>query len=255
LARRHQLNWRPAHVLQNLTLTRASQLIDMTEIQVAVELALQEQFPQSLLTVMLDRSVAPMHLPVEATPSLSIQNFAYDANSMRFNARVVAAEGTPHEARQNVTGRFTRMVEIPVAVTRLPQGHLISQQDLTWLAIPENNVNRGIVENITQLVGMEVRRALSENAPIRTSDVMEPELIRKGDMVVMEVTTPFMSLTAQGRALDTGRLHGMVRVQNLTSRQIVQGIVVERGRVQVSVPFLRPLQQTALPSNPSIRSR
>ena len=57
---------------------------------------------------------------------------------------------------------------------------------------------------ITDVAGMEARRALKAGELIRTSDLKRPTMVAKGSTVTMLFEAPGMRLSAVGRALAEG---------------------------------------------------
>jgi flagellar basal body P-ring formation protein FlgA len=68
-----------------------------------------------------------------------------------------------------------------------------------------------------------------------TADLMVADLVvRHGQEVTLIAQGPGISVRATGKALEDGREGGLVRVQNLTSQKVVQGVVDANGTIQVT---------------------
>ena len=60
-----------------------------------------------------------MHLPGEAMPSVQIRRLMLDQRSRRFSALLLGGEGKSRGSQITATGRYHRIVEIPVIVPSL----------------------------------------------------------------------------------------------------------------------------------------
>ncbi|MGK6356707.1 flagellar basal body P-ring formation chaperone FlgA [Sphingomonas sp. DT-207] len=84
--------------------------------------------------------------------------------------------------------------------------------------------------------GMEASRRLAAGAIVRRSDVMQPQLVRRGEPVTIRIVSGSLVITTGGRALGSGGQGEMVRVvANATSRTL-DGIVDGSGTVRVAAP-------------------
>jgi len=62
---------------------------------------------------------------------------------------------------------------------------------------------------------------------------MAPKLVARGKLVTLLIETPFMNLSAQGKALQDGSAGDVVRVLNLQSDRVIEGIAESDGVVRV----------------------
>jgi len=89
------------------------------------------------------------------------------------------------------------------------------------------------VTSADQLIGRELRHAISDGDVIHTNDVMPARLVARGSLVTLKIDTPYMQLTAQGRALQDGAEGDVVRVTNTQSSRMIEGIVTGPAEVTV----------------------
>ncbi len=71
--------------------------------------------------------------------------------------------------------------EVDVAVLRsdVARGEVIAEADVEYKAIPQMRANASIVRAITDVAGMEARRALKAGELIRTNDLKRPDAGRQ----------------------------------------------------------------------------
>ena len=125
-----------------------------------------------------------------------------------------------------------QMVEIAVLSSAVKAGEIISANDLETQAVDARRA-RGAL-GMEEIAGLEARRPLTPGSPIRAHDLRQPNLIKKGQAVTMVVSHGNLTIAAKGKALEDGSKGNVVRVQNLSSNQVVQGEVTATGLVTVS---------------------
>lgn len=123
-------------------------------------------------------------------------------------------------------------VEIAVLSSAVPAGEIISANDLETRTVDARRA-RGAL-SLAEIAGLEARRPLSAGAPLRAHDLRQPTLIKKGQAVTMVVSHGALTIATKGKALEDGSEGSLVRIQNITSNQIVQGEVKANGLVSVS---------------------
>jgi flagella basal body P-ring formation protein FlgA len=124
-------------------------------------------------------------------------------------------------------------VDVAVLKTDVARGELIAEGDLEYKAIPQIRANASIVRAITDVAGMEARRALKAGELIRTNDLKRPTLVAKGSTVTMLFEAPGMRLSAIGRALAEGAEGDTITILNPTSYRKVEAVVIKAGTVRV----------------------
>ena len=123
-------------------------------------------------------------------------------------------------------------VEIAVLSAAVQAGEIISANDLETQAIDARRARGALT--MAEIAGLEARRPLSAGTPVRAHDLRQPTLIKKGQAVTMVVSHGALTIAAKGKALEDGSKGAIVRVQNLSSNQVIQGEVTANGLVSVS---------------------
>ncbi len=231
-ARVYRLRWRSGSRFDRVVVERASQTIDKTLIKAAVLDALADRGQEGELRIELDNRSLSLFLPPEATPTVAVKDFRLNGRDGRFTATIAAPADQPITER-TIHGRFYAVIAIPVLGRRLGRGEVVSEDDIEWIKIAAKRIQRDVITEADQLVGMAPRRFLRPRSPIRAADVRRPVLISKGSTVTMIVRTPLMTLTARGKAVQSGSKGDLIRVMNTRSRKIVDAVVVDGGTVLV----------------------
>ena len=124
-------------------------------------------------------------------------------------------------------------VDVAVARSDIARGDVIAEGDLEYKAVPAVRANGSVVRAITDVAGMEARRALKAGELIRSGDLKRPTMVAKGSTVTMLFEAPGMRLSAVGRALTEGAEGDTITVLNPTSFRKVEALVIKAGTVRV----------------------
>ncbi|MBB5710771.1 flagellar basal body P-ring formation chaperone FlgA [Sphingomonas xinjiangensis] len=89
---------------------------------------------------------------------------------------------------------------------------------------------------IEDAAGMEATRNLAPGTIVRRTDVMTPQLVRRGEPVTIKLASGTLLITASGRALTGGGKGDMVRVVTNSTSRTLDGMVDGSGVVRVSAP-------------------
>lgn len=143
-----------------------------------------------------------------------------------FAAAVLAIAAPSGAAAQQQT------VEITVLSSAVKAGEIISASDLETQAVDARKARGALA--MAEIAGLEARRPLTAGSPVRAHDLRQPNLIKKGQAVTMVVSHGNLTIAAKGKALEDGAKGSIVRVQNITSNQVIQGEVTATGLVAVS---------------------
>ncbi|WP_175574258.1 flagellar basal body P-ring formation chaperone FlgA [Teredinibacter haidensis] len=124
--------------------------------------------------------------------------------------------------------------DVVIAAHSLAKGSLIASSDLGTKRINTAKLTGGHVENKQRLIGLELKRPIRASEVIKLNLVKQPDLVRKGDTVVLRVKSSVLSVETEGTALSSGHKGEQIRVRNDRSKRIVDGLVMAPGEVQVN---------------------
>lgn len=85
----------------------------------------------------------------------------------------------------------------------------------------------------SEAVGKRLVRSLSAGMPLTAADVETPPAVAKGDLVRLVARVGSVTAVAPGKALQAGRVGEGLRVENQVSGRVLQGVLRERGVVDV----------------------
>jgi flagella basal body P-ring formation protein FlgA len=138
--------------------------------------------------------------------------------------------GMEHEqecgsARVRASLRVWMTVPVAKVQTRAGDGVVLSKARLSLDEIDGNPVQ---VDSGT----WEARVDLAAGEAVTTNRVRRMPDSRSGEVVLIEAGSGALRVTANGRLLQNGRVGDVVRVSNLATDQVVQGVLVEPGKVR-----------------------
>ena len=130
----------------------------------------------------------------------------------------------------------------PVLTRAINRGDIIGEHDVTF--IESNDTRAGLfIEDAADIIGMEARRPLSAQTPLRNSDVSAPVLVKKGALVTITYITDGLRLSHQGVALATGSRGDVISIRNIQSERTVKAIVSGENIAKVATPRTQLLKQ------------
>lgn len=232
IARRHGLAWRPLSGEERCIVERPGRPVPRDEIEAMVRLELARLGAEGEAEIELP-GFAPPLVPVASAPELALEAAYYDGGTRRFAATlVVAAEGMP-TLRQRIAGRALPTVPVVVAARRIAVGEIVRPGDIEERRVRAERVRPGTAQRAEDVIGRQARRPVGSDLPFMLMDLVAPVVVAKNQPVLMLLDAPGLTLTAQGRALDSAAMGEVVPVMNLASRSVVEAEAIGRGRVRV----------------------
>ncbi|HUY68135.1 MAG TPA: flagellar basal body P-ring formation chaperone FlgA [Alphaproteobacteria bacterium] len=235
LAHQYRLGWRPDSLADHVVINSSAHKIMPADIarEVRAQLAAQDSLDGDI-RVSFDDHALEIDLPADRPAAFTLDNFQYNPADQRFRATFMASTDQGPVTRP-ITGRVAVMEKVPVPARRLNAGDVVAGDDLQWIVLPQGQLD-GVITDASRLVGKELRHDANEGQPLREQDVMVPRLVKQGALVTMRIATSFMTVTAEGRALQDGTLGEAVRVRNDRSQRVIEGTVSGPGMVTVRGP-------------------
>ena len=232
LAEKYRLDWHADSATDHVTLTSSSIRITSDDLRSAIIKEIEKTGVHGEIETNFDNHALEINLPGDQRPDFVFNNFDYDPVSKRFRCEVVAGKGSSAVSLP-VSGRANVKRRVPTLAHRLDAGSIIAMTDIDWITVPDDRVTANVITNADQLVGHELHHVIGDGDVIHVTDVIPARLVTRGSVVTLKVTTPFMQLTAQGRALQDGAEGDVVRVNNTQSNRMVEGVVTGPGEVSV----------------------
>lgn len=133
-----------------------------------------------------------------------------------------AAAPTP-DARGNV--------EVLTYARSLAAGEIVGPEDLVWAkaaAAPADAPS-----DAERVIGLAAKRPLRAGAAVSARDVSAPQVIKKGDMVLVTYADGQITLTLQAKAVGAAAAGETLNVQNPSSGKVLQAVATGPGEALV----------------------
>ena len=192
------------------------------------------------LSDLFDGAGADGKTPVAAKPGASavldaaaVQGVARRAGLDWANAegfRRIVVRGAP-SAAVAAAGVSRTNVEVLTYARSLSAGEIVQPQDLVWgkaAVAPSDAPGDADV-----VIGLAARRPLRAGAAVSARDVSAPQVIKAGELIVVNYQDGGISLSLQGKAMAAAGLGETVSVQNTTSKKIIQAVASGPGEAVV----------------------
>ena len=100
------------------------------------------------------------------------------------------------------------------------------------------NVNRlsaGYFENYESLKGKVLTQNLSKGTILTQHLVKSPIAVKQGQMVTLVAKNSVIEVRMEGKALSRGAVGERIKVKNLKSKRIVEGVIVDKYLINVNL--------------------
>lgn len=221
-----KLDWKPASSAEQVIVRRAATVIPSTHIEDTLRGALAEQPGiNGKFTMNVNGGIDNMVLPEGMAQTVEIAAINFDPSRDMFEASLVAPSAEKPLKRMSVTGQIERIVSVPVLKNALRNGDIINAHDIDWVDIPARNVQRDMLLEEKDVVGMTPRRIAMAGKPMIASDLEQPKLVERGDTVTITFMDGALLLSTKGTAMQTGAKGDVIRVTNINSNKTLDAQV------------------------------
>jgi len=165
-----------------------------------------------------------------ASEPAQLKQLNYTPSSNRFSAIFqIAGEKKTHE----LAGTLNLMIEVPHLKTSLNTGAIILANNIEMLPVAMRYAQNSGFATLEQIIGKQLLRPTRAGMLIRPSDIIEPEIVKRSQIVTLYFKKGPLTLTASGQALNSAAKGEIVSVLNTSSKQIVRGIATKSGAVEI----------------------
>ena len=113
-------------------------------------------------------------------------------------------------------------------------GHILQKSDLVKSEENLSQLKYGFFTDSQSLIGKQLKRRLPQNRVIKANYVKSATLVKRGELVSIIAQNSGYSVKMTGTAMMNGARGDRIRVKNLSSKRIIEGIVKESGVVSIN---------------------
>ena len=175
--------------------------------------------------------IDPRHRLARCSTPLETQ---LTGNNFRGSAMTVAVRcSKPSPWLLYVPGKVSIYKTVFVARQTITRGRRILASDLHKSRRDITTLQYGYIDNKSDIIGKIARRVVFANTVLKPQMLSLPLLVKRGQTVVLIAETHGIQVRMSGKALGSGPAGHSIRVRNLSSRRIVEGVVVKSGVVKI----------------------
>jgi flagella basal body P-ring formation protein FlgA len=120
-----------------------------------------------------------------------------------------------------------------IAARAIVAGSVLTDKDLRTERRDISELPQGYLDDPAVAVGLTAARPISSGAVITNQFLVAAKAVQRGQSVTLVADAGGMSVSMAGRALTDGLINQRVRVQNLSSGKIVEGIARSEQVVEI----------------------
>ncbi|MFK7867350.1 MAG: flagellar basal body P-ring formation chaperone FlgA [Alphaproteobacteria bacterium] len=235
LVTKQGLSWQALTRNNSVEIARAGQRVDQS-ILTSIIAQFIESHPNlkaRSFEVSLNGSATDYYIPTNIALDGEIDDWRYDPELGRFQAQLYIPNQMNSVEKILLSGRLQPLIKIPMTARQIARGQIIHAGDIIYQEIMESNLSPNAITLAQDLVGKQAKVNIQMGKAVRSNQINEPLLIRRGDQILISLQTDSMQLIAQGRALENGALGELIQVQNMQSKTQIDAVVKGRGRAVV----------------------
>ncbi|AKT29810.1 flagellar basal body P-ring formation chaperone FlgA [Pseudomonas syringae pv. actinidiae] len=129
-----------------------------------------------------------------------------------------------------------RLFRNVVTVMRpLKHDAIVSEEDVALRERDVSSLGQGFLASLDQAVGQKVVRQMVIDQVITPVALEQPQMIHKGDQVVIIARSGSLAVRMPGEAMSDGGFNEQIRVKNLNSQRVIKANVTGPGQVEVAM--------------------
>lgn len=128
------------------------------------------------------------------------------------------------------------LTDVLVAARPLPRGHVLSRDDVRRERHDVAKLRRGYLGSLEELAGQRLKAPILAGSVLTPSVLESDQVVRRGQTVTLIAAAGGIAVNMRGTALADGGLNQRIRVENLSSGRIVEGVVRSSEHVEVLLP-------------------
>jgi len=124
---------------------------------------------------------------------------------------------------------------VVTAIRPMKRDAIVSEADVAMRERDVGTLGQGFLDSLDQAVGQKVVRPTVIDQVLTPVHLEQPQMVHKGDQVVISARSGSMSVRMPGEALSDGGFNEQIRVKNLNSKRVIKANIVAPGQVEVSM--------------------
>lgn len=235
LTRQHQVYWQNSLGVRNIVVSREGKSVKHADLKYLIELEFESlNLEDRKSGIRIDTKNITLHLDEESgLDDITLEDFSFNRKTNKFSAKVSYPLGNNRYGTSLLRGRTYTVTYVPTLNKHIPTGQMIKAQDISWVSLPSQRLGNNVLRSKDQIIGMTPRRGMKVATPIKLSDLERPNIIKRGKIVSILFKSGKISLTAIGKAQESGGKGDVIRVMNNKSHKTIEAVITGPSQVQV----------------------
>ena len=124
---------------------------------------------------------------------------------------------------------------VVVAARPLNANHLVSASDIKLAQIDISTVRKAYFQEAKLVIGQQVKYPVAAGVVLSANNVRPQKIVRRGETITLIAEAGLMQVRMTGVALSDAVLGERIRVENISSKRIVEGVVDAPGLVKIAM--------------------
>ncbi|MCF8473579.1 MAG: flagellar basal body P-ring formation chaperone FlgA [Emcibacter sp.] len=235
LTKQHNVYWQNSRNIQHITITRSGKSIKHGDLKYIIEQELDKlNLNNKKKGISFNTKNSVLYMPENsAVEDIVIKDFNFNKQTGRFTALISVPTGDDKFTSETVSGKTHLITFIPVLNKTILPGQQITARDITSASLPTGSVGQNIIRDKKQLIGMTPVRNLNADMPLRLSDLEQPTIVTRGQLINILYQSGKISLSTIGKAIEKGGYGDVIRVMNNQTHKTIDAVIIGQGKVQV----------------------
>lgn len=124
---------------------------------------------------------------------------------------------------------------VAVAARHLPPGSAVSGDSIRFERRDVSRNRRGFYTSLAAVEGFRITRPVTAGQVLSPDALAADNVIRRGQTVTLTVANAGLRINMSGKALADGAIGQRIKVENMSSGRVVEGVVRSREHVEILV--------------------
>lgn len=133
-----------------------------------------------------------------------------------------------------VSAKISAYAEVLVAARVIPRSTHLAASDVTFERRNLSRLPYGYLTDVAELEGLMSTRRLNSGTVITPSSLKAAPMVKRGERVILSVDSGGLTIRAAGTAMQEGTRGQRIRVRNINSKRVVEGVIIGPGLVEVN---------------------
>jgi len=233
IANVYNIKWESSHPSDQIVVRSVVQTIGSDDMLAVIKKDLLARGVTGDFNVTLNNVAPTIILPGNVETTVEIAQMNYTAGRDVFTAILAAPSAANPVKTLSISGLIEKTMPIPVLSAAVTAGDIISSVDIEWMDVATRSLSKDTIIDADNLIGKTPTRIVDARVPVRVRDVKSPQLVARGDEILLQFNHAGLQLTAKGKAMQNGAEGEFIRVMNLSSNQSLRGEVTGSKTVSV----------------------